>query len=402
MIAPNQHRTHVGLGRTNRRAVLAQIALRGPLPRTEIAATTDLTKASVSRITKDLIEAGLVVELPDENMASVQEGPGRRFIGLDIDSRGGYVLGIGVNVFSQSVTLADLKNRRIARMDLELGDLSDPDTVISRLIDEANNMIEANVADRQRLLGASFAITGAVDPTEGTVRTSPYLRWGEVSLGRRLKEVLGVPVRIVSLPAALTMAENRFGIAQGLSNLLTLNCSLGIGAAMLMDGRLVQGHESSAGLIGGITPPQEPAGTLDTLAGGHGVMLRLHGMGLNIDDIPADRAAKMLLDAINRAASGDTLANQAMAASGRILGRTIAPFVTLLRPKAVMVAGPLASVDAYVKALQETLQAQASTDSADLLVSDMSAQAAARWVAISEFVLERDLDLEILKQSKAS
>jgi hypothetical protein len=67
-----------------------------------------------------------------------------------------------------------------------------------------------------------------------------------------------------------------------------------------------------------------------------------------------------------------------------------------------MVAGPLASVDAYVKALQETLQAQASTDSADLLVSDMSAQAAARWVAISEFVLERDLDLEILKQSKAS
>ena len=228
MTAPNQHRTHVGLGRTNRRAVLAQIALRGPLPRTEIAATTDLTNASVSRITRDLIEAGLVVELPDENMANVQQGPGRRFIGLDINSRGGYALGIGVNVFSQSVTLADLKNRRIARMDLKLEDLSDPDAVISQLIDEANKMIDANVADRQRLLGASFAITGAVDPTEGAVRTSPYLRWGEVSLGWSLKEALGVPVRIVSLPAALTMAENRFGIAQGLSNLLTLNCSLGI------------------------------------------------------------------------------------------------------------------------------------------------------------------------------
>jgi predicted NBD/HSP70 family sugar kinase len=401
MIFSNQHRTHVDLGRTNRREVLALIALQGPLSRTEIATTTDLTNASVSRITRDLIEADLVVELPDEKMDSAQRGPGRRFVGLDINSRGGYALGIGVNVFSQSVTLADLKNRRIARMDLKLGDLSDPDTVISRLIDEANNIIDAHVADRQRLLGASFAITGAVDPAEGVVRTSPYLRWGEVSLGPRLRKALGVPVRIESLPAALAMAENRFGIAQGLRNLLTLNCSLGIGAAMLIDGRLVQGHEFSAGLIGDISPPHEPAGSLDTLAGGHGALLRLHCNGLDIDDIPADRVAKLLLDAIDRAANGDVLARRAMAAAGRVLGQTAAPFVALLRPEAVMIAGPLASVDAYVEAFQKTLQPQASAYGADLLVSTMSAQAAARWVAIGEIFLGRELNMEALKLSKA-
>ena len=50
----NQHRTYVDLGRTNRREVLAQITLRGPLSRMEIGATTNLTKSSVSRVTREL------------------------------------------------------------------------------------------------------------------------------------------------------------------------------------------------------------------------------------------------------------------------------------------------------------------------------------------------------------
>jgi hypothetical protein len=66
-----------------------------------------------------------------------------------------------------------------------------------------------------------------------------------------------------------------------------------------------------------------------------------------------------------------------------------------------MIAGPLASVDAYVEAFQKTLQPQASAYGADLLVSTMSAQAAARWVAIGEIFLGRELNMEALKLSKA-
>ena len=150
-------RTRIDLGRTNRRAVLSEPVLNGPLSRTEIAKATGLTTATVSRITRDLIEAGLLMEL-SEDMNKVDDGPrspGRRFVHLDVNAPGGYVLGIGVNVFSQSVTLADLKNRRLARVDLKLSDLTNPNMVIERLTETANEMVAEYVFDRRRLLAES-------------------------------------------------------------------------------------------------------------------------------------------------------------------------------------------------------------------------------------------------------
>ena len=142
------------LGRANRRRVLAELVFRGPVSRSAIAERTGLTNASVSRITRDLIEAGLVME-----RASVvnPNRPGRRFVELDIDGSGGYVLGIGLNVFQQSVTLADLKNNRIDRIDLSLADLSDPEVVIAEIVKAASASTPMNQA---RMTGRRFMVLG--------------------------------------------------------------------------------------------------------------------------------------------------------------------------------------------------------------------------------------------------
>lgn len=396
-------RTRIDLGRTNRRAVLSEPVLNGPLSRTEIAKATGLTTATVSRITRDLIEAGLLMEL-SEDMNKVDDGPrspGRRFVHLDVNAPGGYVLGIGVNVFSQSVTLADLKNRRLARVDLKLSDLTNPNMVIERLTETANAMVAEHVIDRRRLLGASVAFTGAVDPDGGVVRTSPYLRWGEVALGGCLTSALGIPVRIESLPAALALAESRFGIALGVQNLLTINCSLGIGASLIMDGRLIRGHNFSVGLIGGIAAPGVQYGTIDIVAGGHGALMRIHGDALDIPATPANELAERLLDALDLATSGDNEATKAVTNAGHNLGKAILPFIGLLHPEAIMIAGPMATAPCFVEACRKALAASDGY-TCDLKVSAMSAQAAARWVSIDEFLLERDLNLDDLKISQAA
>ena len=401
---PKESRNRTELGRTNRRAVLSEVVLKGPLHRTNIAHSTGLTSAAVSRITRDLIEAGLLIELRDEMepLRQISKGPGRKFVRLDVNPLGGYVLGIGVNVFSQSVTLADLKNRRIVRHDLKLGDLTDPDSVIESLVQETNNIVAKHVPDRRRLLGASFAFTGAVDPLEGIVRTSPYLRWGEVVLGERLSRALSTPVHIESLPAALALAESKFGIARGIREILVVNCSLGIGAAIVMNGSLARGYGFSAGLIGDITPPGKLEGTLDTLGGGHGILLRLHGNDLNIPEIPANRLAEMLLEALATSKTGDLVATQAFAEAGRVLGETLTPFLGLLHPESIMIAGPLAMAPQFVAACRQALGGTLDSLPRGLLVSGLSAQAAARWVAIDEFLLQRDLNLDGLKLSKAA
>ena len=108
-----------GTGRGNQQTVLREIVLSGPVSRTEIAGRIGLTAGTISRITRPLIEAGLVRELPDVQSAS-SAGPGRRSVPLDVDPQGGQVLGITIGPTFQVATLADIKNTIIARADLGL------------------------------------------------------------------------------------------------------------------------------------------------------------------------------------------------------------------------------------------------------------------------------------------
>ena len=86
--------------------MLREIVLSGPVSRTEIASRIGLTAGTISRITRPLIDAGLVRELLEVQSGS-SAGPGRRSVPLDIDPRGGQVLGITVGPTYQVVTLAD-------------------------------------------------------------------------------------------------------------------------------------------------------------------------------------------------------------------------------------------------------------------------------------------------------
>lgn len=396
-----ESRNHSDLGRNNRRAVLSEVVLNGPLPRRQIAHNTDLTMAAVSRISRDLIDAGLVLERPDTNDHGAARGPGRRLVDLDLDAKAGFVLGIGVNVFSQSVTLADLKNRCLARKELKLGDLSDSEAMIDRIVGEAEAMIADLVPDRRRLLGASVALTGAVDPETGIIRNSPYLRWGEVALGPRLAEALGLALRVESMPVALTLAESRFGIARGVRNMLTMICSLGAGAGILVDGRVVRGHDFTAGMIGDVPLAGYGGVPLDMLAGGLGVLQGLFP-GQDIPEMPANDLADMLMSTIDAAAAGDERSAGAVAEAGGVLGRALVPLVSLLRPQVVMLAGPLATSSIYAAACRSGLAEAAPNLDTPILASAMSHADAARWGAIGEFLLERDIDLKSLRLAKAA
>ena len=105
----------------NERLVLSEILFRGPLPRTEVAERIGLTQASISRITRNLIEAGLVEETGQQYEEAVK--PGRKRIGVKARSDGGYVAGIAINAFQQDIVIADLTNGKLAEKRLNFPSL---------------------------------------------------------------------------------------------------------------------------------------------------------------------------------------------------------------------------------------------------------------------------------------
>ena len=161
--------TPADTGDINRRAVLRQLVLHGPRSRGDIAARINLTAATLSRIARELIAAGLVAELPKRESDS-PAGPGRPSVDLDIAPEGGQVLGIAISPAFQTVALSDLKNRIIAETMLDIVALNDPDLVIQEVADHSRRLIASLPPDRRRVLGGFVMLPATVERRHGNVR----------------------------------------------------------------------------------------------------------------------------------------------------------------------------------------------------------------------------------------
>ena len=400
-MSSEQQRSRVDLGRANRRSVLAEILYNAPIARTEIAERTALTGASVSRITRDLINAGLVVE----SSASIpQNRSGRRLIELNLNPTGAYVIGISINAFAQWVSLSGLDNNIIARQQLALECVDDPDDVLNRVIEAAQTMIEESGINRQQLIGGGVAIGGAVEPKSGRLLFSSTMDWGEMDIAPMMSERLGIPICVETVPNALNLAETRFGITKGQRNVVMLNASLRMGASLLLDNQLRRGVRFSAGQIGKLRLHQadkaESTLLLDEVAAGIAVLSKLTG---EEDLTSGRRAADTLMQLKSASVGGNQAATDAFYHAGQMLSQTIDVVDTLLQPETILLAGPMATVPAYIDGVLDNFRHDDSQEcssgdnlQANILVSNVGPEQAAIYLAFNEFLASRDIELNQL------
>ena len=389
-------RAHGGAGRDNRRAVLGAVLLSGPLSRAAVSGRTGLGLNTVSRIARELIGEGLLRELPGRRGAR-----GRREAPLDIDPRGGYVIGIGIGQMFQTVALADLGNDVVESTHLDIETVENPDRVVREAAWECLRLIGTLPEGRARVLGVLAIVTGRVDPATGAILSAPYLGWGEYPLEERLAGALELPVRVQSMAATVAQAELLFGSARGRANVLTLIPELGIGAATVLEGRVIGGGRSPAGGIG----PSEIVGedgaptALDDLAGGLSILRRLHGEEMAFGRTPVPAMARALLDTLERDRADDPEVAALMSAAGRALGRAVVQFSTLNPPELVLLAGGLSMSRRYVAAARDAVRAGAATRATEVLASGLTGAlrpesggvSVSCAMAIYEFLVERGI-----------
>jgi predicted NBD/HSP70 family sugar kinase len=339
----------------NRRRVLEELRRRGTASRAELARITGLSRSTISSLVGELKESGLVVETAGNGDGGRSQGQGRPPVLLTLDRRAGAVVGIGFGHADVRVAVADLSRTILAERSREM----DVDHAGVAALDAAAKLVRAALADadvpHDRVLAAGMGVSGPVDQEADVVHQSAILpSWGDIRPGEEMQRRLGVPVFIENDANVGAMAEVDMGAAQGVRDAIYLMIAAGIGAGIVVDGRIIHGVGGTAGELGHVllddTGPICRCGNrgcLETLAAGPAIvdlLKRTHGPDLTLEGV------LRLVDA------RDPGAVRAVADAGRAVGRALAALVNVLNPEVIVIGGELAAAgDALLEPIRTAI-----------------------------------------------
>jgi predicted NBD/HSP70 family sugar kinase len=338
------------LRRLNRERILAMAMDRSePFTRAEIIAETGLSAPTVGELTKELIQAGVLRDLG----AGPSRG-GRRPSFMEFDGRCGFVLGIALGTTVTHLSLADLRGVRVDHRELATPSSAGPARLLAQMVKWSNSLLKESGVPRQKLLAAAVGVPGAVDPQKrNVVALAPNLKgWSAVPVSDLLGRHLGVPVVVENDVNLAVLGEHWKGEAQGHDTCVFIHVGTGIGAGIMVDGRLHRGHHALAGEIGlhclGLEYVDRDFGTrgcLETLAGLRAVLANWGGAKSR------DGVAKL----IEAASGGDRAAHKALREAGTLIGISTSNLTLTLDPSIVAFGGVLAGQDAFLSEVRRVV-----------------------------------------------
>jgi len=348
----------------NHSITLNLIKSQGPLSRTEIARISGLGMATVSDLTGELLESGVIEEVGEA--ASIG---GRPSILLKLNSKARIVVGVKLIESGLTVALVDLAADVLHHRFVPARGLHDPQAAIGAIIQAVEATLGESGIPRAKVLGIGLGLAGVIDSDQGVCHYSSILGWRDVELARPLEEQFKLPVCIENDVNALTLAEQWFGRGHGLDHFLVVTIGRGIGLGIVVNRQLCAGAFGGAGEFGHITMQENgplcdcgKRGCLQALAGDRAIVRMAH------DDVEAGRYSVLSQDSkvkgrltvariAEAAQQGDPLALDTLARAGHALGLGLSYVVNLFNPQLIVLSGEgLRAGQALVKAAQETMR----------------------------------------------
>ena len=319
----------VGGSDLTRIAVLALLGRDGPASRATVARELDLSPATVSQVTKRLIQQGVIEPL---YYAPSEGGRPGQLLGLVADAG----RAVGVKLAADHLILVDVRlDGLVLATRTESFDALAPDA-ISRLLASLEAFLGTGGAS---LLGVGVCVPGGVArPDVGDV-DADVLGWAAMPLGRDLRRAVGVPVLIENDVKAFAVAQRLYGVGRSRRSFVVVTIGRGVGFACVNSGVLERGSHGGAGELGHVVVSNNgpqcacgQRGCVEAYIGADGLVAAGRAAGLL-------RAGQGLDHLAALADRGEAAARQVFARAGQRLAYAIAPAIAALNPELLLVAG---------------------------------------------------------------
>ncbi len=323
--------------------ILNTIRARGAVSRSEIADITGQSRASVTTITAQMIEKGLIFERNTE--ITGERGRNRVLLALNPDAV--FVVGVKLAAGKISCAVCDMqgetrscivKEESFRQKNVEF--ITDfMEKIICETVEKAGLSME-------NISGIGIGIPGVVESSTGICHWSPLYNAGEVPLRDRIQERLNITTYIENDANTLTLAHQWFGEGKGVDNFLVITIEEGVGMGIITNGQLFRGSRGFAGEMGHVpvTPDGEECicgkkGCLATVLGGLAFVRKAKKVaekGSWIRDTDSDITFREVIDA---AKSGQNELVDILNKAGYTLGVGLSVLINIFNPEKIIISG---------------------------------------------------------------
>lgn len=314
-----------------------------PRTRSELAALTGLARSTVAARVDALLRVKLISPVADA--ASTGGRPSRQFA---FDGTRHAVLGVDIGATHVHIALADLHGTMLIDVQEDLAVAEGPDRILGWVIEHGTQLLES-YKDRVTLRAVGVGLPGPVEHSTGRPVDPPIMPgWDRFDVPAMLRDALGVPTLVDNDVNVMALGEHH-DFWSDVDDLLLVKVATGIGAGVILGGRVHRGAQGIAGDIGHIWVPEADGvacrcgstGCLEAVAAGPAIALKLRARGLDVNGT-ADVIAAVL--------RGDVDAVREVREAGRIIGRVLTTCVNLINPAVIALGGPVANAGDHLLA----------------------------------------------------
>lgn len=336
------------LGASAMRAKHSQLILsllwneRG-ISRADLARRTSLSRSTVSAIVSDLLSTGLV----RESHAGASSG-GRRPIILEFQDQSSFIVGIELGATHISCVLTDLQCNIQATWSAPARVRDEPELALQQMTTGVRSVLDEKGLRPSELVGIGVAVPSPVDRERpGELLPLILPKWKGYNIAQHLESEFKRPVFVDNDANLGALAELWWGAGLSSIDLAYIKVATGVGAGLIIEGRIFRGSGGIAGEIGhsSIDPDGPPCicglnGCLTTFIGTPALLERakeeLRASG-------SDRRPPASIDElVDAALDGDPVSVELIRYAGDKLGVGIANMLNLLNPKMVVLGGGIA------------------------------------------------------------
>jgi glucokinase len=277
-------------------------------------------------------------------------------------SETGYVVGADIGGTSLRLALADMNGAVVGKWKVSTAGIRDPQVVVRLIHDVVEDLLRQNLLSRGSLRAIAAGAPGVTNVDEGVVIATSYLMgWRDVPLRALLEAKFGIPAAVENDVNMAAIAESEIGAAQGVRDFVFLAVGTGIGAGIVLNGRIFHGMNWSAGEIGymlvpgtSVTPRESgKPGALESIVGGEGIKAQWQSLWReDLTKLPKNLVATQIFD---HALAGDSLARTVLHKSAQTLAYAIYNLAVVLNCRLFVLGGSVGMHPALWEATKDIL-----------------------------------------------